>query len=191
MPQNTPRGYTYPLYSDPTNLPAQLQELATDVDADVEALDTTITATLNAPSARVESQAPALGPLPVGANTTLTYTDEIYDNAGMVNLGANNSVITINTPGIYVLTGYIRINANASAAGGVLLRFGSTGALVPEPALASKRVNASTVTRISLTTLHYAPPGSTPQNISLVVFNNALVNLTAEQWTLAVSRVSA
>lgn len=191
MPLNTPRGYTYPVYGDPTNFPAQLQDLATDVDADVEALDTTITAALNAPSARVESQGPALGPLTVGANTTLTYADELYDNDNMVNLGTNNSVVTINTPGIYLLTGYINLNATPGAAGGVLLRFGSSGALVPEPALASKHLNANVVTRISLTTIHYVPPGSTPQNISLVVFNNALVNITASQWTLAVSRVSA
>ena len=32
MPANTSRGYSYPLYTDSTDFPTQIQDLATDVD---------------------------------------------------------------------------------------------------------------------------------------------------------------
>ena len=57
MPANTPRGYTYPLYTDPADFPAQVQDFAQDVDVDVQALATTVTNALNSPSARVTETA--------------------------------------------------------------------------------------------------------------------------------------
>ena len=40
MPQNTSRGYPYPLYADtPKDFPASIQALATAIDTDVAALE--------------------------------------------------------------------------------------------------------------------------------------------------------
>lgn len=190
MPQNTPRGYTYPLYSDPATFPAQLQDLALDVDADVDALYDAVNAALNAPSAYITGVNQAL---PVNANTTLSFSAEIYDNDNMVNLGVSPTFITVQTPGIYLMTAHIRVPMAPGVAGALLLRFGSSGILVPEPALVSRQVptDVNEEALISLTTLHYVPPGSTPENLTVVVRNNALVNLTSLVHEFSATKISA
>lgn len=116
MPQNTPRGYTYPLYGDPANFPAQIQDFAQDVDADVAFLVTSTTAALNRPSARVSASADQL----VNPNVDVfcTFAVEEYDNAAMANLGVNNDRLTFTQTGIYLLTGDVEFGNNANPAVG-------------------------------------------------------------------------
>jgi hypothetical protein len=113
MPANTPRGYTYPLYSDPANFPAQLQDFAQDVDTDVAAQVARITAALNRPSARCSATANQS----IAANTDVfaTFAVEDYDNAAMVNLGVNNDRITLTSTGIYLITGEVNWAPNGNA----------------------------------------------------------------------------
>lgn len=101
MPQNTPRGYTYPLYSDPANFPAQIQDFATDVDTDVQAIVASTTAALNSKSARVSASADQL--MVANTDTFLTFAVEEYDNGAMANLGVNNDRLTITENGIYLV----------------------------------------------------------------------------------------
>lgn len=101
MPANTPRGYSYPLYTDPANFPAQLQDLAQDIDVDVEAQADRITAALNAPSCRISATANQL--IAVSTTTNATFAVEEYDNAAMANLGVNNDRITFTSTGIYLI----------------------------------------------------------------------------------------
>ena len=58
MPANTPRGYSYPLYTDTMDgFPAAMQDLATDVDTDMQALVNQVNAAQNRPSVRVTATA--------------------------------------------------------------------------------------------------------------------------------------
>ncbi len=114
MPANTPRGYTYPLYGDPVNFPAALQDFATDVDTDVAGLVTTTTGGLNRPSARASATANQS----LTANTFhfATFATEDYDNAAMVNLGVNNTRMTFTSTGIYLVTAEVVFTSNNNVA---------------------------------------------------------------------------
>lgn len=113
MPANTPRGYTYPTYSDPANPPAQILDFATDVDTDVAALVARQTAALNRPSARVSASANQA----IAANTNVfaTFATEEYDNAAMANLGVNNDRLTFTETGIYLVTAEVNFSSNGNA----------------------------------------------------------------------------
>lgn len=113
MPANTPRGYPYPLYSDPANLQANLQAFATAVDTDVAAQVARETAALNAPSARVSATANQA----IAANTNVfaTFAVEEYDNAAMANLGVNNDRLTFTSTGLYLITAEVNWAPNGNA----------------------------------------------------------------------------
>lgn len=113
MPQNTPRGYPYPLYSDPANFPTQMQNFATAVDTDVQAQVTAIATAQAAPSARVSASANQA----VAANTLVivTYAVEEFDNAAMGNLGVNNDRLTFTSTGVYLIESNINMASNGNA----------------------------------------------------------------------------
>lgn len=113
MPQNTPRGYTYPLYTDPANFPAQIQDFAQDVDTDVQAQVTAINTALAAPSAR--ASATANQAIAANTQTFVTFAVEDYDNAAMVNLGVNNDRITFTSTGIYLVEAQVNFASNGNA----------------------------------------------------------------------------
>ena len=113
MPANTPRGYTYPLYTDPNNFPADMADFANDVDADVAALVARQTAALNRPSARVSATANQL--IAANTNTFATFATEEYDNAAMANLGVNNDRLTLTSTGIYLVTAEVNFSSNGNA----------------------------------------------------------------------------
>ena len=110
MPQNTPRGYTYPLYTDPRDFPAQIQDLATDIDTDVAAQLALQTNHLDEPSARVSANAA----LAIASNTdvTLTWATEEYDNAGLFVIGSP-TIFTVNELGLYWIHAWAEFSANA------------------------------------------------------------------------------
>lgn len=113
MPANTPRGYTYPIYSDPADFPSAAQTFATQVDTDVQALVDRQTAALDRPSARVSETANQA----IAANTDvfLTFSVEEYDNAAMANLGVNNDRLTFTETGIYLVTAEVNFASNGNA----------------------------------------------------------------------------
>jgi hypothetical protein len=113
VPANTPRGYTYPVYGDPADFPAQVLDFATDVDTDVAALVARQTAALNRPSARVSETANQN----IAANTNVfaTFATEEYDNAAMANLGVNNDRLTFTETGIYLVTAEVNFSSNGNA----------------------------------------------------------------------------
>lgn len=113
MPANTPRGYTYRLYSDPANPPADIQDFATDVDTDVQSLVSLTTTVLNAPSARVSASANQS--IPANTPTFVTWAVEEYDNAAMANLGVNNDRLTFTSTGIYLVHAEINHASNGNA----------------------------------------------------------------------------
>jgi len=167
MPATTPRGYEYPLYADAQNFPTQIQALAEDIDADVQSLYNASAAARNAPTASISS----IGILatPSGAMTTMTFTDELYDNAGMVNFGVNNTIITIPQTGLYLVSGSATFNIAAGTttlACALFLR--SVGGLVPDIATVTKQLG-SPMTNLSMVTLTRCNAGET---ISLATQHN-------------------
>lgn len=113
MPANTPRGYTYPLYGDVNNFPAQIQNFAEDVDLDVAALVAGQTTALNAPSARVSASANQN--IAVSTDTFVTFATEEYDNAAMANLGVNNDRLTFTSVGLYLIHAEANFASNGNA----------------------------------------------------------------------------
>lgn len=124
MPANTPRGYTYPLYSDPANPPAQIQDFAQDVDTDVQNQVNRIAGALNRPSA--ECRATANQAIAANTNVFATFTTEEYDNAAMINLGVNNDRITFTSTGVYLIHAEANFAPNGNATVG-----GREGIIVP------------------------------------------------------------
>lgn len=100
MPQNTPnRAYTYPVYGDAQNFPAQSLELATDIDLDVQDLDDQIQEALNRQSVAIRSTTNQN--IPVGTTyTSLTWSTIDYNNAAMATLPTG---ITIPREGVYLI----------------------------------------------------------------------------------------
>lgn len=106
---DTPRGYTYPPYGQTQNVPADIEVLARDIDADVQALYNNVNGAIYAPSAAVSFA--GLTPLASGVTTDWAFTSEDYDNAGMVNLGVDPTDISITEAGVYVVTGWAEFAA--------------------------------------------------------------------------------
>jgi hypothetical protein len=113
MPQNTPRGYTYPLYTDPANPPAQIEDFARDVDLDVAAQVARINSALAQPSARCSASANQA--IAANTDTFATFAVEDYDNAAMVNLGVNNDRITFTATGLYLVSAEMNWAPNGNA----------------------------------------------------------------------------
>lgn len=113
MPATTPRGYDYPLYTDPANPPANIQTFATDVDTDVATLVARQTAALNRASARVSATANQA--IAANTDTFATFATEEYDNAAMANLGVNNDRLTFTETGVYLVTAEVNFASNGNA----------------------------------------------------------------------------
>lgn len=176
MPANTPRGYTYPLYGDVANFPAQIQDFAQDVDLDVEALSDEIAAiTGAAPSVRVS--ATANQSIAVSTDTFATFAVEDYDNNAMGNLGVNNDRITFTTAGIYLVEADVNWtpNGNATLNGRKIVLDHST---LGEVARDSRRGSQALDTETNVTTLIEVPAASF---IRVLCRQNsgAAVNITA------------
>lgn len=103
MSLNTPRGYTYPVYGGLTDFPAQIQDMAQDIDADMQSLFSRVTAMYNQPAARADGS--AVQAVANNTNVTAVYDTETYDNSTIINLGSSTTQLTIPTTGIYVAVG--------------------------------------------------------------------------------------
>jgi len=127
MPANTPRGYPYPIYTDVNNFPAQAQSFANAVDADVQAQVNRVTAAMSAASVRLS--ATANQSIPISTDTFVTFATEEYDNAAMANLGVNNTLVTIPSDGVYLISAEVNFvnNGNATTNGRQVVIFASPG----------------------------------------------------------------
>lgn len=101
MPQNTPRGYTYPCFSDNATFPAQIQDLAQDIDLDVQSIITNIGDARNTPPSCKAQTTGVATAIAAGGLVTLSFATEIYDNAGMFTPPSPN--ITIPVEGLYLI----------------------------------------------------------------------------------------
>jgi hypothetical protein len=185
MPANTPRGYTYPLYTDPANFPAQTQDFAQDVDTDVAALVASANTALNAPSARISSVAPVV--VPPNNSTLMTFSTEEYDNAALANLGVNNERLTFAVPGTYLIHAEVSCTANFNAtfSGRALLMEFSLGA-----AFNVGNIIQGISNRDSQIALTYMYKATNPADfVRIRIRHDSGANVTAESRTFSITKV--
>lgn len=184
MPQNTSRGYTYPLYSDPTDFPAQIQELATDIDLDMDSLFDRIIAAKNQPACSISGS--VVLPVPSATTVTSTYDTELYDNDAMVNLGVSNTTVTFTETGIYIATARNSFASNGNSLGRQI-SFVTTGIL---GTVARKTIQGETgiSVAINLTAVFFATSGDT-MTVTNRQNSGASVDLVTRR--LQVAKVSA
>lgn len=181
MPANTPRNYTYPLYSDPANYAAQNQDFAQDVDADVQALSVAQLAALNSPSARAIANANQS--IPANTSTLATFATETYDNAAMIDLGANNTRITLTQAGLYIINAECNWAPNGNAtvgerAGRIIANL--TGF---DPCWNSSRGSQLADTELSLTCMYYTATAGDFVTFSVWHNSGAAVNISARSFS--------
>lgn len=187
MPANTSRGYTYPLYTDQADFPAQLQELATDIDTDIDSLYDRVTAGYNMAAARVRSTGINQA---VAANTDVdaTYTEELYDNQGMVDLGVSNTTLTFTQTGLYVASARVTFASNGNATINARQVTISTTGVLGVVARRSIEGHISTATPNATSALFFAAAGDT---IKVIQRQNSGASLNTTTRTLMVARIGA
>lgn len=126
MPENTPnRGYTYPLYTDVANFPVQMQDFATDVDTDVEALENAINAGLNRPTVRASNGGVGQS-ITQNVDTAALFSVEDFDNAGLFNPGVSQSNFTVSATGLWLMSFRVSWADNNTGTGRECRVFNST-----------------------------------------------------------------
>lgn len=182
MPANTPRGYPYPLYTDPADFPAQSQAFATAVDTDVQAQVASTADALYSPSAWVSASAnQAIGS---ATATLLTFATEDYDNAAMANLGVNNERLTITETGFYLVSAWVLFAASGASGGRrMVLTSSATGDIAWD-----SRIGSTTeIVEISITSGVYATAGTF---IRVVVEQTTLGSVNAQNRGLTATKVA-
>lgn len=186
MPQNTPnRAYTYPLYGDAQDFPADIQELAEDIDLDVQALVDQIDGALNRPSVDILSGTNQA--IPVNTTTALTWSTTDYDNDAMANLPAG---IRLVDDGIYLLIARVALNATATA--GITnadVAFTSSAGFITTPSRMSMHGVGTDIKVFNIFALHYTD-GSVVDNIGVTVRHSDALGLNASARNLSASKVS-
>lgn len=184
MPENTTRGYTYPLYTDANSFPAQIQDLAQDIDADMEALDLRIAAGYNMPACSVQASGVNQA-IANNTDVTATYDTELYDNDSMFTVGVSASIVNITETGLYVAMGRATFATSAAGATGRSLRLVSSGVL---GVLARKSIRGNeglpATTTVHIVSLFHAVSGTT---LTLVQRQNsgAAINTSFRQLQVA------
>lgn len=183
MPQNTSRGYTYPLYTDASDFPSQIQDLAQDIDADVQTLVNRINVAYQGAGCAVRASGVNQA---IAANTdvTATYAEELYDNASMFDLGTSTSIVNITKTGLYLATGRVTFLSNGNATiGARQISFVSSGSL-GTVGRKSVQGHTSVSTAVQLTILFWALAGTT---FTMVQRQNSGASLNSSTRQLQVS----
>jgi len=189
MAGSTSRGYPYPTYGDLMDFPTQIQDLAEAIDLDMDSLWDRLLAGYNQPAVYVRGT----GNQAIANNTgvTATYTTEVYDNAGMFDIGVSTSLVNIISSGIYIVSGRVSYTANGAAlTGGRQVSLVSSGAL---GVLARRAIAADTgaiapagTTAVSLTTIGFMAAGTT---LTMVHLQNSGAVIQSATRTLCAARI--
>lgn len=161
MPENTSRGYTYPVFTDLNGFPAQIQDLATDIDGDMQSLVNRIASGYNFPAVSVQASGVNQS---VANNTDVTasYDTELYDNAGMFNAGVSATNVNIVATGLYVAIGRSTFANSAASPSGRSIRLVSSGVT---GVIARKSINGNSglaaTTTVHIVALFHAVSGTT------------------------------
>lgn len=157
MPGLTP-GWSlpYPLYTEPVNGAAQIQALAEQADDSLVAIQANIAAA----STRVLAQATGNVAQAVANNTStaLQYNVEDFDPNNMINLGADNTVITVTVAGDYLVIAEVEWAANATGTRDTILIWSGGAGLQFNYAT---RAVTGDVTRVTVSEVFKATVGQT------------------------------
>lgn len=188
MPQNTSRGYPYPLYTDtPTDFPSAIEDLATAIDADVTSLDGFISGARNRPSLMI-TQA-ATQNIPNNTATALTWAASPirYDNAGMFTPPAG---MTLTQRGVYLLSCSVTLNQVGSGSPfASMLIMNSSAGFIPNPASITVRADPDNPTWLNLSTLHYVT-GLVADLITVSLWHNQGATQVTGLKTLTATKIS-
>jgi len=188
MAGTTPRGYQFSEYGDTQNFPANIQTLAEDIDADVQALDDEVTDSLNRPSCTLTET--GVQSVPTGVTTLLSFTNINYDNDGMAALPNGIDLID---DGIYLIMARITadVTGGTPAAFSVECRVTSSLGFIPVPVQQTQTATntASEPLAINVAALHYTN-GAGPDNIRVSVLHNAGVNVDFGARDFSCTKVS-
>ncbi len=185
MTANTSRGYTYPLYTDPMQPAPQIQDLATDIDTDVTALENRLAAARQRPSARIISNTNQN--ITTGVAALLTFTSSDYDNDSMF-LPPNSLRLT--DSGVYLVTGRLTLNAfGAGANFGITVALLSSAGFIPTMSRMSMRGSGTQPSWISISSLHYHS-GVGNDDITMQVLQQSGNTLVASFRNLCATKIS-
>lgn len=133
-----PLGFPYPQATDPAAAPAQIQALAEAVDTSMTSLEALLTTITDPPVAWIGAGTQVI---PNALGTTIVWSSEFYDNAGMVDLVSSSTEIIIPSNGLYMISCEIAFEANGTGgrqleilANGVSLVNGFHGSAPPTTA---------------------------------------------------------
>jgi hypothetical protein len=173
------------LYTDPADPAAQIQELATDIDTDMDALWDRMIAGYNQPACRVRSSGINQA-IAVSTDVTATYAEELYDNQGMVNLGVSNTNINIVETGLYLATARVTFLSNGNATiNARQVTISTTGSLgiVGRRAVEGEQNNA---TAVQISSLFWIASGGV---VTVVQRQNSGASVNSSTRTLMVARM--
>lgn len=187
MPQNTSRGYPYPLYADPKNFPAQIQALAAAIDTDVAALQSFVAGARDRPSMMI-TQA-ATQNIPNNTVTPLTWaaTPIRYDNTGMFTPPAG---MTLTERGVYLLSCSVTLNQVSSGSPfASMLIMNSSAGFISNPASITVRADPDSPTWLNLSTMHYVT-GLVADSITVSLWHNQGATRVTGLKTLTATKIS-
>ena len=178
MPQNTPRGYSYPCYGDPANFPAQLQDLAQDVDADMQAIISNIGDARNLPPSCKATSVTSVA-IAAGATVQLTFSTEVYDNANMFTPLVPD--LTAPVEGLYLIAFNVTFSGPNN---GVRMINTSVNGFI-RAAQARRRAGTSTQMTVNASMLSFAAAGN-----PIRIFAGSSVATTATSYSVSVTRLT-
>lgn len=186
MPASTPRGYTYPLYTDPQDFPADIQTLAADIDSDVQGLSDQITNANNRFTAHVRSG--ATQSIAVSTDVQATFATEEYDNHAMGAL-PNGINIPAGSDGIYLLTARVTFDAGPAATYFTRVWLTSSAGFIAMPVRSNKETTNGRASVHNVMALHFTD-GTVQDDIRVMVRHGAGVAVNISARDLWVSKVS-
>lgn len=191
MPANTPRGITYPLYTDlVSNTQLYFQDMATDMDGLVQLFSDRMDAAAMRPAAKVSGLSNQA--LAANTNVTTTWSGEDFDNGGMVDLAVSNTRIQLLELGIYIVGASVGVS-NTTGTYGVRATFalsaGIGGGQVSLRGSSSNLDTAPTQTYINPLMMAYCD-GTTPVNVTLVLRQNSSATIQIQDRNMWAAKVS-
>lgn len=185
MPADTPRGFTYPLYTDAQNTAAAIEELARDFDTQIADAYFQAETAFNGPSCKVQR---GFGPHAIanGVTTVVTFDTEIYDPTGLMWSPGLPTIVTIPVDGEYLVTAFARFDQ--AATGGVAMFINQSGGPVTMPVTVTKAPDNDRGTTVSAATLCQAFFG---ENFSVSLRQNSGAAMSTFQVDFTVTRVSS
>lgn len=165
----TPNSFPFPFLLETVDSDS-VRLLAEAVDTKLNTAIAAAAVTTKRPAALVMRDTGTQSFASAAAMANLTYTTEKFDNNGLGNLGTNNERLTIQTAGVYLITGRVRLVTNDADIGAMILTITVNGtALAGAKQRLTEELNCSLVRPMVATDvvrLQFSWSGAnTPKNV--------------------------